>query len=175
VSRPTDSEHALIGTLAFRSGDDCVVVFVWESEFCPGSIVLPISLASAVIGTDIEMGSPLNDGVGASAGVDTFGVETGAGAPGAAAGAGVGAGAGAGAGVLAGSVILGNVTVVDVVPAPAGPLPANTVAAARTRPPVATAADRSLRLTVLLPLCMGYTDTRSEPATLAAMPNVRNE
>jgi hypothetical protein len=72
-------------------------------------------------------------------------------------------------------VTFGTVTVVDVVPAPAGPMPANTVAAAKTRPPVATAADdRSLRLTVLLPLCMGYTEPASEPATLAAIPNVRN-
>jgi hypothetical protein len=165
-----DNEHALIGTLAFRSGDVCVVVFELVSEFCPGSSVLPIVLASAVIGTDIEMGSPLNDGVGVAAGVAAFGVETGAGAAGLTAGA----GAGAGAGVAVGTVMFGTVTVVDVVPAPAGPMPANTVAAARTRPPVATAADdRSLRLTVLLPLCMGYT-VPLEPATFAALPNVRN-
>jgi hypothetical protein len=111
-----------------------------------------------VIGTDIEMGSPLNDGVGALAGVDAFGVETGAGAAGLTAGA----GAGAGAGGLVGTVILGTVTVVDVVPAPAGPMPANTVAAAKTRPPVATAADdRRFRLTVSCFLCVWATQTRS--------------
>jgi hypothetical protein len=147
-----------------------VVVLVWVCESCPGSNVLPISLASAVIGTDIEMGSPLNGVDGAAAGVDAFGVATGAGA------AGLAAGAGAGAGVLAGAVTFGTVTVVDVVPAPAGPMPANTVAAAKTRPPAATAADdRILRLTCPAPFCVWATQTRSEPATLAALPIVRNE
>jgi hypothetical protein len=120
-----------------------------------------------VIGSDNEMGSPVRDGVdGALAGVDALGVEvTGAGVAGltagAGAGAGVGAGVGAGAGAGAGAVTLGTVTVVvGVVAAPAGLTPANTVAAAKTRPPAATAIDdRGFRLNVLLhSLCMGYTD-----------------
>ena len=131
--------------------------------FCPGSKVLPISLASSVTGSDNEMGSPVRDGVdGVLAGVETLGVEvTGAGVAGLTAGAGAGAafgtvvGAGAGAGVGAGVVTLGTVTVVvgvvGVVAAPAGLTPANTVAAAKTRPPAATAIDdRGFRLNVLL-------------------------
>jgi hypothetical protein len=120
-----------------------------------------------VIGSDNEMGSPVRDGVdGALAGVDALGVEvTGAGVAGLTAGAGAGAGvtvgAGVGAGAGAGAVTLGTVTVVvGVVAAPAGLTPANTVAAAKTRPPAATAIDdRGFRLNVLLhSLCMGYTD-----------------
>jgi hypothetical protein len=122
-----------------------------------------------VIGSDNEMGSPVRDGVdGALAGVDTLDVEvTGAGVAGLTAGAGAGAGAGAalgtvvGTGAGAGAVAFGTVTVVvGVVAAPAGLTPANTVAAAKTRPPAATAIDdRGFRLNVLLhSLCMGYTD-----------------
>jgi hypothetical protein len=124
-----------------------------------------------VIGSDNEMGSPVRDGVdGALAGVDTLDVEvTGAGVAGLTAGAGAGAGTGAEAGAAlgtvvgagAGAVAFGTVTVVvGVVAAPAGFTPANTVAAAKTRPPAATAIDdRGFRLNVLLhSLCMGYTD-----------------
>jgi hypothetical protein len=135
AKRPSDNEHALIGASRFRSGDFWVVVFVPVRAFCPGSNELPISLASAVIGTDIEMGSPPNDGVDGAA---AFGVETGA----AGLAAGAGAGTGAGAGAVVGVVIFGIVTVVGVVvAAPAGTMPTNTVAAAKTRPPAATAAE----------------------------------
>jgi hypothetical protein len=171
AKRPIDNEHALIGASRFRSGDFWVVVFVPVRAFCPGSNELPISLASNVIGSDNEMGSPVRDGVdGDLAGVDALGVEvTGAGVAGLTAGAGAGAGTalgtvvgtGAGAGAGAGAVALGTVTVVvGVVAAPAGLTPANTVAAAKTRPPAATAIDdRGFRLNVLLhSLCMGYTD-----------------
>jgi hypothetical protein len=111
-----------------------------------------------VIGTEIEMGSPPSDGVGACD-VDALGVDvTGAGA-GLTAGAGAGAGAGASFGTVVGVVIFGTVTVVGVVAAPVGTTPANTVAAASTRPPPATASEeRGFRLNVLLLLCMGYTD-----------------
>jgi hypothetical protein len=99
-----------------------------------------------VIGSDIEIGSPLSDGVGACD-VDALGVDTGAGAA-------LTAGAGAGGGVtvaVVGVVTLGTVTVVGVVAAPDGTTPANTVVAARTRPPAATAAEeRKFRLNVLL-------------------------
>jgi hypothetical protein len=63
----------------------------------------------------------------------------------------------------------GTVGVVDDgmtldVAAPAGPRPANTLAAARTRPPVNTAnEERGFRLKVLLLLCMGYTDPLLSP------------
>jgi hypothetical protein len=88
--------------------------------------------------------------------VETFGVDvTGAGAAGFAAGA----GAGAGLGTVVGVVTFGTVTVVGVVDAPAGTTTANTLAAANTRPPVTAAMEeRGFRLTVLLLLCMGYTD-----------------
>jgi hypothetical protein len=57
-------------------------------------------------------------------------------------------------------VTFGTVTVVvGVVAAPVGAMPANTAAAAKTRPPVAAATEeRGFRLNVLLLLCMGYTD-----------------
>jgi hypothetical protein len=89
-------------------------------------------------------------------GVDVTGAGAGAGLI---AGAGAGAGAGFTTGTVVGVVILGTVIVVGVVDAPIGPTPANTVAAARTRPPADTATkERGFRLNVLLLLCMGYTD-----------------
>src|SRR6185312_14101168 len=127
AKRPIDSEHKLIGASRLRSGDFWVVVFVPVRAFCPGSKLLPISFASAVIGTDIEIGRPPSDGDGAWA-VDALGVDvTGAGAAGLTAGAGADAGAGAFGTVVVGVVIFGTVTVVGVVDAPIGPMPVNTV------------------------------------------------
>src|ERR1700722_7754102 len=90
--RPTDSEHALIGTLALRSGDFWFVVLVPLSELSPGRNVLPISLGNNEIGMDSDSGSALSGaswlpGVAAlAAGVDVV--------------------AGAGAGVAAGTVVV---------------------------------------------------------------------
>jgi hypothetical protein len=148
---------------AFSNGDDCVVLFVPVRPFCPGSNVLPISLASSVIGTDDETGSPVSDGVdGAAIGGETFGI-VGAGGKAGTAGAVVGVVGVAIFGSVVGNEVgngtIGSVIGTGVVAAPTGPPPANTVAAARTRPPAATAADdRGFRLNVLLLLCMGYTD-----------------
>ena len=128
-------------------------MFVPLRAFRSGSNVVPISLPSAVTGTDIEMGGPLKDGVdGPSAGVDAFGVGAGTGV------AGLGAETVAGVNVGVGAMMSGTVTVVDAVPAPAGATPANTVAAAKTKPPVATAADaRRFRLTVCSLCVWAYT------------------
>jgi hypothetical protein len=122
--------------------------------------VLPISFASKEIGIDNESGSALSgpSGLpGVVAGL-TAGVEV------------IGAGAGGGVVVV---VVFGTVVVVlgksdeiDVgdgatleVAAPAGPRPASTLAAARTRPPVSTAIEeKAFRLKMLLLLCRGYTD-----------------
>jgi hypothetical protein len=133
-----------------------------------------------VIGSDNEMGSPVRDGVdGALAGVDTLDVEvTGAGVAGLTAGAGAGAGVtlgtvvGAGAGAGAGAVALGTVTVVvGVVAAPAGLTPANTVAAAKTRPPAATASEeRGFRLNVLLHSVYGLHRPALSPQLLCIYP-----
>jgi hypothetical protein len=134
--------------------------------------MLPISFANSEIGMDNDSGNALNGAsglpgvAGLAAGVDVV----------------VGAGVGAGAGVAAlGAVVVvvafGTVVVVvesfDVdeegitldVAAPAGPRPASTLAAARTRPPVSTAIEvRGFRLKmVLLLLCMGYTGPALSP------------
>jgi hypothetical protein len=162
AKRPSDSEQALIGALALMSGDVwCVVLLVPPAEFWPGNSVLPISFASKVIGIDNDSGSAVSgasgfDGVAAGVEwvVDADELDE-----------------------LVDVVVLGAVvvvvfgTVVVVVgtesfevmlvedAAPAGTTAANTLAAARTRPPVTTAMEeRGFRLKVLLLLCMGYTD-----------------
>jgi hypothetical protein len=74
-------------------------------------------------------------------------------------------------GAAVGIGTFGNVNGVSVVAAPVGTTPANTVAAARTRPPAATApTERGFRLTVCS-FCVWATQTRSEPATLAPIPD----
>ena len=158
-----------------RSGDFWVVVFVPVRAFCPGSKLLPISLASAVIGTDIEIGRPPSDGDGAWA-VDALGVDvTGAGAAGLTAGAGAGAGAGAFGTVVVGVVIFGTVTVVGVVDAPIGPMPVNTVAAAKTRPPAATAAEeKRFRLKCPAPSVYGLHRPALSPRLSELIPTRRN-
>jgi hypothetical protein len=87
ASSPTESEQAFTGALTFTKGDDCVVVFVPVVASCPGRRVLPISLASAVMGTEIESGSALRGASGFVAGATT--------------GAAAGAAAGAAGGVVA--------------------------------------------------------------------------
>ena len=167
AKRPSDSEHALIGTSAFRSGDFWFVVLVPLSAFWPGSRVLPISLASNVMGMDNDSGSAVRADSGLPGVVDDLaaGVDV-------VVGAGTGAGVGAGVVAAFGTVAFGTVVVVVafgavvvvtesfdvvddgmtlVVAAPAGPRPTSTLAAASTRPPVSTAIEeRGFRLKVLL-------------------------
>lgn len=80
ASSPTESEQAFTGALTLTKGDDCVVVFVPVVASCPGRRVLPMSLASAVIGIEIESGNAVRGASGLVAGAAT-------GAAGAAAGA----------------------------------------------------------------------------------------
>ena len=68
ASRPMDSEQRLIGASTLASGEDCFVVLVPVVAFCPGSRVLPISLASAVIGMEMETGSAVRGASGLVAG-----------------------------------------------------------------------------------------------------------
>ncbi len=68
ASSPMESEQALTGALTLTTGDVCVVVLVPVVAFCPGRSVLPISLASAVIGTEIDTGSPVRGASGFVAG-----------------------------------------------------------------------------------------------------------
>jgi hypothetical protein len=54
---PTEIEQALTGTSALATGEVWVPLFVPEAESWPGSSVLPISLANAVMGTEMDTGS----------------------------------------------------------------------------------------------------------------------
>jgi hypothetical protein len=82
ANRPTESEQAFTGALTLAKGDDCPVVLVPVVESCPGRSVLPISFASAVIGTEMGTGEEVNGASGSEAG-GTAGVLGAAGAAGA--------------------------------------------------------------------------------------------
>jgi hypothetical protein len=76
---PTESEQAFTGALTLTKGDDCVVVFVPVLASCPGRRVLPITLASAVIGNEIESGNAATGARGfAGAATGTAGAAAGA-------------------------------------------------------------------------------------------------
>ena len=91
ANRPTESEQSVDRRVTLASGEDCFVVLVPVVEFCPGSRVLPISLASTVIGIEMETGSALRGAVGLDAGC----------AAGTAAGAAAGCAAGGAGGAVA--------------------------------------------------------------------------
>ena len=57
ASSPMESEQAFTGAFTLTRGDACVVVFVPVGVLGPGSVVLPISLLSAVTGSEVESGS----------------------------------------------------------------------------------------------------------------------
>ena len=77
ASSPMESEQAFTGALTLTRGDACVVVFVPVVALGPGSVVLPISLPSAVTGSEVESGSVVRGGSGLVAGVEPGAVAAG--------------------------------------------------------------------------------------------------